>query len=258
MNIENQELIAYLNEGTPLKAFTCPHCSTYSNLFGNHLEKITFKINKNIEGTSLAIHCPKCYKTSIFFITTSKENSEKGYISFMFIAEKVNSIKQIFPKENSIAKTLPDYIPSQLITLYEEMCELFPININASILWSRKWLEKFIILYWNDIPKTQDSLYKKIQWLQTEKKIEDNQLLDDLRFISNKGGHIESPTEEIIFTKNDSELCISIIEDLIEEYYIEPFEKNKRKENLHALREVTQNKADRIKKSKGVLKKLQN
>lgn len=249
MNINNNELIDHLNDyNKSLESYTCPHCSTFCNLFTRHLKDLKFNIKtKEKRGIIISIICPKCNETSIFFIIAKSENIMFPTCS-QYKITKIISIKQIFPKEETIAKSFPNYIPDSLITLYEEMCELFQININATILWGRKFLEKFIILFWKDIPKNQDSLYKKIQWLGAENKIKDHQILDNLRFISNKGGHIESPTEEIIFTENDCKLCISIVEDLIEEYYIEPYKKNKRKENLHTLREQTKNEADRIKK----------
>jgi hypothetical protein len=252
MNINNNELINHLNDyNKPLESYTCPHCDTFCNILHDHINKLKFNIKtKETNGIIISIICPKCHETSIFFIIAKSENIIYNKVYSKYDIKNIISIKQIYPRQKSIAKTLPDYIPKPLISIYKEMCELFPININASILWSRKWLEKFIINYWKDIPKTQNSLYKKIQWLETENKIQDTQLLDDLRFISNKGGHIESPTEDIIFKTSECELCISIIEDLIEEYYIEPFEKRKRKDNLHTLREQTKKEEDRIKKTK--------
>ncbi len=253
----------------------CPICNTTSSinyedyfiqLLIDNLFAIKKKNNNNekISGyLQINCFCPVCHKHHLYMASIKNITIPDSYKytnnitpytlpqkTFDIRFDEFEYIHRLIPEDKSIAKTFPDYIPPQLINLYEEMCELLPININASILWSRKWLEKFIILYWKDIPKKQNPLNEKIKWLEAEEKIQDHQLLDDLRFISNKGGHIESPTEEIIFTKNDSELCISIIEDLIEEYYVEPFEKHKRKENLHALREATQNEADRIKKTK--------
>lgn len=251
----------------------CPHCNHLVFLTSEYINLVLcikntydtppcleFYLHHGMGYLNINFKCPQCNKHFGYFVISKDILINKGSVGNFFSPndkfsrqisfESIESIVRINPREKAIAKIFPDYVPKQLITLYEEMCELFPINVKASILWSRKWLEKFIILYWKDIPKKQNSLNEKIKWLETEKKIQDHQLLDDLRFISNKGGHIESPTEEIIFTKNDSELCISIIEDLIEEYYIKPFEKNKRKEKLHALREATQNEADRIKKAK--------
>ncbi|MGD6731365.1 MAG: DUF4145 domain-containing protein [Pleomorphochaeta sp.] len=245
MNIVNQELITYLNRESPLDSFTCPHCSTYSKLSETDLNKISFKINKNIKGFSLSIHCPKCKKTSIYFIMANEEQIRSPNF-YNFEITKIISLKQIYPKEKSIAKTFPEFVPEQLISLYDEMCDLLTINPKAAIVWARKWIEKFIITKWPEYNNSKP-LAQKIDALSDSNKIDDKDVLDAIRKIGNDSVHIQSIEEDIEISQDDAILGIRLIEDLITEHYVVPAERKQRRASFKALIDQKQIEAKALK-----------
>jgi len=165
---------------------------------------------------------------------------------------KIMSIKQIFPKEKSIAKTFPKFVPEQLISLYDEMCDLYPINNNATAIWARKWVEKFIKIESNNINIVdfdKKTLNEKITLFNQnyDTKLDIN-ILNALRRIGNKTIHIFSCDEDVEISQSEASLIITNIEYLIKYYYIVPHEKKLAENALLDLEKTVVNKSNELSK----------
>jgi len=245
MSLDSNELISYLNNDYYLKSFTCPHCNTFCNLFGRDFNKLDFVINKETYGRIISIKCPRCHKTSIFFINAITEDAVNPIIENPKIIQ-ITSIKQIYPKEKSIAKTFPKFVPEQLISMYDEMCDLLTVNPKAAIVWARKWIEKFIITKWPEYNNSK-TLAQKIDSLSDSNKIDDKEVLNAIRKIGNDSVHIQSIDEDIDISQDDAILGIRLIEDLITEHYVVPEERKQRRAAFKALKDQKQIEAKALK-----------
>lgn len=248
MNINETELLNFMNGEQSLNSFTCEHCGTYCNLESSNSNLWTFIINKNSSGAVFKINCPKCNKESIYLAITFGQYLKRGFNGdvIFFNSEKINTLKQIYPKEKTIAKEFPEYVPNPLLNLYEEMCDLLIVNPKATIVWGRKWIEKFIITKWPEFNNSQ-CLANKIDKLSETNRIYDKEILDAIRKIGNDSVHIQSIEEDINITQEDASLCIALIEDLIVEYYIVPEERKQRIIKVKALKQEKETKAKLLK-----------
>lgn len=244
MKIDKKELIKYFNYGNPLNSFTCPHCNTFCNLESWNLKNLKFAIDETIKGYMVSIYCPKCKKTSSYFVTHRQDSLDKYEMHL--------SIKQIYPKEKTIAKPFPNYVPISLINLYEEMCDLYPVNNNATAIWARKWVEKFIAIESSGLEKKEledKNLEEKIDFFNQNKNTSlDVSILTALRRIGNKTIHIFSSYEDIEISCEDASLIIKNIEYLIKYFYIVPHEKQEAEDALRALETTVVNKSKELSK----------
>ncbi len=254
MTFNNIELLDYLNKNINIHSFTCPHCKTFCNLYSYQYTFDSFEIDKIHCGCTIKVKCPNCNKYSLYYIWYTGEIIEQGFegnVQYLKITE-IEEIKQIYPREKTIAKTFPDYVPKQLITFYEEMCDLYPVNTNATAIWARKWVEKFIIIESSDIEKKDlkdKTLDKKIELFNQNKNTSlDASILTALRRIGNKTIHIFSSDEDIEISHEDAYLIIKNIEYLINYFYIVPHEKKESEDALLALETTVVNKSKELSK----------
>ncbi len=258
----NESELLYLAQNNNVCNLTCPHCNTLCKFEINYIKKSKFKISKNIFGVIMSFYCPSC-ENSFTYLMEIKSQQDLTKLNYDFFSYgyqyyindkdiKIISIKQIFPREKTIAKTFPDYVPKQLITFYEEMCELYLINNNATAIWARKWVEKFMIIESSGFDKNElnnKTLDEKITLFnQNSNTSLDASILTALRRIGNKTVHIFSSNEDVEISQSEASLIITNIEYLIKYYYIVPHEKELAENALLDLEKTVVDKSNELSK----------
>lgn len=255
--------------------FTCPYCSRATTITEpNYFESWTkFELNKpvmekmidhygedyfeglekeqkaetieNIKKTDVGIlteviRCPntKCHKLFLHnSLWSAKYSKHYGW-------EKEERLYdwQLLPE--SQANVLPDYIPQAIQEDYYEACRIRDLSPKASATLSRRCLQGMIRDFWN-IKKNR--LIDEINEL--EEKIDPLVWgsIDAVRSVGNIGAHMEKEINLIVDVKpKEAQLLIGLIEQLIEDWYIDKHEKGKR---LNKIKELAKDKQE-IRKQK--------
>ncbi|MGM0239894.1 DUF4145 domain-containing protein [Enterococcus sp. AZ103] len=172
--------------------------------------------------------CPSCEKTSVYAVGEGSEFKGKTW--------------NLYP--DSIAKQLPDYIPSSIIEDYVEACKIVKLSPKSSATLSRRCLQGMIRDFWN-VKKSR--LIDEIDAITDKVDLETQEVLHSLRQLGNIGAHPEKDINLIIDIESDeAELLILFIEYLFEEWYIK---RHERKSMLKKIKEINNNK-NQIKKGK--------
>lgn len=151
---------------------------------------------------------------------------------------------QLLPE--SEAKALPNYIPQAIQDDYYEACRIRDLSPKASATLSRRCLQGMIRDF-HDIRK--GSLFDEIKEL--ENKIDPLVwgAIDAVRSVGNIGAHMEKDINLIIdVDPNEAQLLIGLIEQLIDDWYIDRFNKEER---LYKIKELANSKkAEKANKKK--------
>lgn len=220
--------------------FTCPYCSKPTTITKpNYFEKwnkvdISTSEKGDVGLLSQAITCPnkECNNLWLKFSIT-EAYSEYDHWSRGEILQEW----QLLPESN--AKVLPKYIPKAIQDDYYEACRIKDLSPKASATLSRRCLQGMIRDFW-DIQKQR--LIDEINDL--EDKIDPLvwQAIDAVRSVGNIGAHMEKDIDVIIDVEpKEAQLLIGLIEQLIDDWYVERYEKEKK---LKAIQKMAENKKD--------------
>jgi len=210
--------------------FTCPYCNHHTTItnpnYFEHWEKID--IQKSNEGEVgiyfRAITCPNKSCNKLWLqLNLSSTYMEHGTYG---IWKKDTIIKnwQLLPESN--AKVLPDYIPEAIQQDYYEACRICDLSPKASATLSRRCLQGMIRDFWG-INKSKlkdeiDALEEKIDPITWE-------AIDSVRGVGNIGAHMEKDINLIIDVEpNEAQLLTDLIEQLIDDWYIQKHEREER------------------------------
>jgi predicted transport protein len=145
--------------------------------------------------------------------------------------------RQIYNEWNllpeSSSAVLPDYIPQAIQTDYYEACSIKTLSPKASATLSRRCIQGMIRDYW-DIQKA--TLHLEIKELK--EKVDSNtwESIDVVRNVGNIGAHMEKDINIIIDVEpEEAQLLISLIEQLVQDWYVHRYSKQERAENLKKL-----------------------
>lgn len=123
---------------------------------------------------------------------------------------------QLRPRSNAVS--FPSYIPSSILSDYEEACLIKDLSPKASATLSRRCLQGIIRDYWK-IEK--DSLYHEIIALQGQVDQVTWEAIDAVRSLGNIGAHMEKDINLIIDVEpEEAELLTGLIEILLRDWYI--------------------------------------
>ncbi len=142
---------------------------------------------------------------------------------------------QLMPE--SEAKVLPDYIPQAIQDDYYEACRIRDLSPKASATLSRKCLQGMIRDFHN---------IKKSRLIDEIKDLEDKidplvwKAIDSVRNVGNIGAHMEKDINLIIDVDlKEAQLLIELIEQLVDDWYVNRFEKEKK---LKLIKGIAENK----------------
>lgn len=223
--------------------FTCKYCSHHSTITNPdkfiHWEQIMISrsthgpIGFHIEATT----CPneKCKKLTLQVkLTDSQRNKET---SFEWGPLVTHQEWKLLPE--SEAKVLPDYIPKIIKEDYYEACRIRDLSPKASATLARRCIQGMIRDFWKI---SKNRLVDEINAI--EDKVDRNtwSSIDVVRNIGNIGAHMEKDINIMVDVEPDeAQLLIGLVEQLIDDWYIDRYDRSKRSESLKALAEAKQN-----------------
>lgn len=217
--------------------FRCPYCNqpttiTSPNRFDSW-EKIDIELSDKGEvGFSVnAITCPnsECRKLFLKVELTNVENSQQT--RWQSRPTKILKTWQLLPE--SQAKVLPDYIPPAIQEDYYEACRIRDLSPKASATLARRCLQGMIRYFWK---VSKPTLKEEIDTLEELVDPLTWEAIDSVREVGNIGAHMEKDINLIIEVEaNEAQLLIELIEQLIEDWYVERHEKEQRLKKINEM-----------------------
>jgi hypothetical protein len=216
--------------------FQCPYCNQHTTIVGSNSfskwEQVLIRESKLGEVGYLlfAITCPnpKCNQLYLSISLTSVEKS---------VYVKQGSILQtwhLLPE--SRAKVLPTYIPKTIQEDYYEACRIRDLSPKASATLARRCLQSMIRDFWG-IKKTR--LIDEIRELEQKVDPLTWSAIDSVREVGNIGAHMEKDINLIIEVEpKEAQILIELIEQLVDDWYVERFNKEQRSKKIKELATV--------------------
>lgn len=220
--------------------FTCPHCNRHTTITDpnrySHWQKVHIaESDKGNFGAYLeAITCPnkECGKLWLRF-----ELNSADYRGNRQEWERLHQW-QLLPESN--AKVLPDYIPEPIQKDYYESCRIRDLSPKASATLARRCLQGMIRDFWG-ISKTR--LKDEVDALEEKVDPDTWTSIDAVRGVGNIGAHMEKDINIIVEVEpEEAQLLIGLIEQLVDDWYIDRENRRLRSESLKALAEAKKNK----------------
>lgn len=217
--------------------FTCKYCSHHSTITDPdqfmHWEQIT--INEPTHGPIgfhiYAITCPneECKKLTLAVKLTDAYQNEATRWEWGPL--NVRQSWQLLPE--SEAKVLPDYIPVPIQEDYYEACRIRDLSPKASATLARRCLQGMIRDF-HGISKA--TLFEEIKDLEGKVEQDVWESIDAVREVGNIGAHMKKDINIMVDVEpEEAQLLIGLIEQLVDEWYVNREERRKRAENLKNL-----------------------
>ena len=222
--------------------YTCPHCGRHTTITNpnqySHWRKID--IEKSTQGDVgfgiSAVTCPnkECQELVLVAHLTKARWLNGGW-------ERSSSIIktwQLLPE--SEAKVLPDYIPGPIQEDYYEACRIRDLSPKASATLARRCLQGMIRDFWG-ISKAR--LKDEIDALEEQVDPDTWSSIDAVRSVGNIGAHMERDINVIVDVEpEEAQLLIGLIEQLVEDWYVDRENRRVRSETLKALADAKKKK----------------
>lgn len=140
---------------------------------------------------------------------------------------------QLLPE--SEAKVLPDYVPVQIQEDYYEACRIRDLSPKASATLARRCLQGMIRDF-HGISK--GTLNEEIKVLEEVVDPDTWASIDAIRSVGNIGAHMERDINVIVeVDPEEAQLLIGLIEQLVDDWYVDRENRRLRSESLKALAE---------------------
>lgn len=124
---------------------------------------------------------------------------------------------QIYPQ--AIFEHYPDYVPEAIRSDYEEACKIVDLSPKAAATLARRCLQGMIRDFWNIHEK---NLNAEVTQLKDKVPAAQWRAIDAVRRIGNIGAHMEHDVNVIVdIDPGEAEKLLTLIEHLIESWYIE-------------------------------------
>lgn len=217
------------------KNFICPYCNRATTITDPNYWK-TFKV--------IDIQQPDIGEVGIFAeaITCPNLDCKKLYLNVSLYEVGYKDMFNPFPKKKlyqwqllpeSEAKVLPDYIPKAIQDDYYEACRIRDLSPKASATLARRCLQGMIRDFWGIKKK---NLYEEIKALEDKVDPLEWEAIDAVRKIGNIGAHMEKDINLIIDVEpEEAKLLIELIEQLIDDWYVNKYEKELKLQNIKKL-----------------------
>ena len=225
------------------KNFTCPYCGRPTTITGpnsfTNWEKVEIKESAlgDVGFFTSAITCPneECKQFWLNFKLSDAVNNSST--NWKWEPNQIIKEWQLLPE--SEAMVLPEYIPEAIKSDYYEACRICHLSAKASATLARRCIQGMIRDFWNI---RENRLIDEIRRLQDKVDPLVWDSIDAVRSVGNIGAHMEKDINLIIdVDPEETKLLINLIELLIQGWYIDRHEKEKR---LHRIKEIAQEKDD--------------
>lgn len=212
--------------------YTCPYCGRHTTITDPN--KYSFWNRIFIKRSTLgdvgfggyAITCPniECKKLKLVGQLTGPTQSGGR-------ATRIVQEWKLLPE--SEAKVLPDYIPEPITEDYYEACRIRDLSPKASATLARRCLQGMIRDFYGI---SRSTLFDEIKELETKVEQDVWESIDAVREVGNIGAHMKKDINVIVDVEpEEAQLLISLIEQLIDEWYISRDARQKRAESLKNL-----------------------
>lgn len=217
--------------------FTCPYCGRPTTITSPNkfTEWTRIEIRESTLGDigffTNAITCPnqECTQLWLNFKLTDAQNNNST--NWKWQPMKIIQEWQLLPESEAVV--LPEYIPNAIKNDYYESCRIRHLSSKASATLARRCLQGMIRDFWKI---TKDRLIDEINELQDKVDPLVWDSINAVRSVGNIGAHMEKDINLIIdVDPEEAKLLIGLIEQLIEDWYIDRYEKEKRFEKIKAM-----------------------
>ncbi len=241
--------------------FTCKFCGNHMTItspnFHIGYEFISTEESKHgccaIEIVVVACANSKCSELDLktrLFTYTERAHTHQGW---RFADRKNIGEWQLLPK--SRAKPLPDYIPEEIRTSYEEACLIASDSPKASAAMSRRCLQGIVRDFWEIPSNKRGNLGAEINFIQDRIDSDTLNSITGVREIGDIGAHMEKAVDTIVDVHpEEADLLIGLIETLIDDWYVT---RQKRRERNLALQTALRVKRESRKQSKNNLRRME-
>jgi len=217
--------------------FTCPYCGRPTTITdpNRFIDWKKVEIRESTLGDvgffTRAITCPneECKQFWLKFQLTDALNNSGT--NWKWQPQNIIQEWQLLPESEAVV--LPDYIPEAIQNDYYEACRIRHLSAKASATLARRCLQGMIRDFWG-IKKGR--LIDEINELQDKVDPLVWDSINAVRSVGNIGAHMEKDINLIIDVDPDeAKLLIGLIEQLIEDWYIDKHEKEKRLTKIKAM-----------------------
>lgn len=217
-----------------MSVFTCPFCQSTVPITKDTASSssLTFQsplvTSPTYSDSSLIsvkfLQCPQCEKISVQIIGKGTQYPQ-GYSQWFFPPSK--------------AKQFPDYVPGPIREDYEEAFSILSLSPKASATLSRRCIQGMIRDKWQISKK---NLFEEITELKPMIDPELWKSLDATRQLGNIGAHMEKDVNTIVeIDEKEAETLILLIEILIKDWYITPYERSQLFASIQTINDEKQN-----------------
>jgi hypothetical protein len=219
--------------------WTCAFCKHPSTIGDDDVDSIsgenyTKSIDgfKSVRGRFVVCPNPDCKKLSLTLglIEAKYINGKRA------TGNKVTHFWHLIPE--STAKVYsPDVVPKAVIEDYEEACKILNGSPKASATLARRAIQGMVRDFW-DVKKPEDfkgfwNLKREIEAIEDKVDPDVWAAIDAVRDVGNIGAHMEQDVDLIIEVEpEEAKKLISLIELLIEEWYINRHDRKVRLEEI--------------------------
>jgi hypothetical protein len=128
---------------------------------------------------------------------------------------------------------MPDYVPSAVVSDYNEACLIATLSPKASATLSRRALQGMIRDFWKAKP---GRLVDEIAQIKDQVGPDVWGGIEAVRKVGNIGAHMEADINLIVDVEpSEAKLLIGLIELLVREWYVARYERQRRLEELKRL-----------------------
>ncbi len=214
--------------------YTCPYCGRHTTITSpnqySHWRKID--IEKSTQGdVGFGINCVTCPNKDCHKLVLVAQLTKARVSVGSWDKSSVLKTWRLLPESD--AKVLPDYIPAPIQEDYYEACRIRDLSPKASATLARRCLQGMIRDF-HGISKAR--LIDEIKALEGVVDQDVWNSIEAVREVGNIGAHMEKDINTIVDVEpEEAQLLISLIEQLVDDWYVTREERRKRAENLKTL-----------------------
>ncbi len=219
------------------KSWQCPFCNNHSTITEQNVSSTELNFDDNnkfgqlrLKTESITCPNPDCREFTLeASLFERRLISDKNSIYYRD-GDLLNSWKL---KPQSSARPMPEYIPTAIKEDYEEACLILSLSPKASATLARRCLQGMIRDFWEVKPQ---NLFQEIESIKDKVEFDTWEAIDVVRKVGNIGAHMEKDINQIVeVDENEASLLIGLIEMLIEEWYVNRYERQQRLANIKQL-----------------------
>lgn len=215
--------------------WTCPYCNHHSTITTSNLK--THDLFCDIENKQGNV-----FLNSVVIVCPNPECTEMSIYANLYSADwgvgrwyKDKHLRKWTLLPASSAKLFPNYIPIPIIEDYTEAYLIKEVSARASATLSRRCLQGMIRDFWK---VSKSRLIDEIEAIRDKVDPLTWDAIDAVRKVGNIGAHMEKDINLVIDVEpEEAGLLIELIETLINDWYINRFERQQRLQSIIQIKE---------------------